>query len=135
MLTEIDTRKVAGAEVSLWMDTAAQVYLVAVEGHEPITCLTRDRAVNAYHHPYAYIPLEGHRSHPNGTEGDTATPGPFMGVTESTASVFVQLKELLLTLDDSDFRWTVSILGDIITEISRARGCNRPYNQEEETEF
>lgn len=135
MLTEVDTRSTPSGEVSLYMDTDAKVYLVCVEGHAPITCLTRDRAVAAYRHPYAYIPLEGHRIDSNGTEGDTATPGPFMGVTESTASVFVQLKELLLTLDDSDFRWTVSILGDIITEIGRARGCNRPYNQEEETEF
>lgn len=148
MLTEVDSRQTPSGEVSLWMDTDAQVYLVAVEGYAPFTCLSRDRALAAYRHPFVYMPLEGHRIVSNGLRGGSPNQEPYVpdrlvqdvarfgGIDERTSSVFVDLKNVLSELDDSDFRWTVALLSDIVQEISRERGCNRPYNRDdEEIEF
>ena len=148
MLTEVDTRTMGSQSVSLFMDTDAQVYLVAVEGYEPFTCLSRDRALAAYRHPFVYMPLQGHRIDSNGLRGGSPSQEPYVpdrlvqdvsrfgGIDERTSSVFVDLKNVLSELDDSDYRWTIALLSDIVKEISRERGCNKPYNRDdEEIEF
>ena len=133
MLTEVDTRKVANAEVSLYMDTDAKVYLVCVEGHEPITCLTRDRALEAWKHPYAYLPLEGSVCPPNGTEGASPSPVSPDTLSSRTAAMLVELRNVLEAMDDSDFHWAVATIGDVVQELGRRRMRNdvpRPYDHD-----
>lgn len=132
MLTEVDTRQMGSQSVSLYMDTDAQVYLVCVEGHAPITCLSRDRALMAYKHPWVYMPLEGHRIDSNGLGGGSAGKESFQGITEATAAVLIELKETLSAMSDTDFHWTVSILSEITLQMSRERGISRPYDHGEE---
>lgn len=137
MLTEVDTREVGGLSVALFMDTEAQVYLVCVEGYEPIQCLTRDRAVNAYRHPYAYLPLEGAVSPSNGigvgSPGQESN-GPVSNaerLTERTQNALVELKCVLEDMDNQDFIWTTGIITQVIDNMTHDRwGARRPYNHD-----
>jgi hypothetical protein len=141
MLTEVDARYTAGGdEVSLYMDTDAQVYLVCLQGFKPYSCLTRDKALEVWRWPYTYIacaasgeyevsmPLEGHHSPPNGTEGDNP-------VYESS-ELLRALRGLLMALEDADYLWTVARISDLIKEVHREKYSNRPqeykpYDQDE----
>ena len=128
MLTEVDTRDIGGQTVSLYMDTKAQVYLVCLEGHEPITCLSRDKASQAYLHPFAYIPLEGHRSASKTTLGATEgislvdTPASPEELTRATENVLVELKQLLDAMETEGFRSTVGMLSDIVKASGKRKG-------------
>ena len=136
MLTEVDTREVSGQSVALFMDTDTQVYLVCVEGFAPITCLTRERAVNAYRHPYAYLPLEGAVSPSNGTEAaspsQTATVPSGEDLGPRTSAVLIELKQLLQAMSDSDFHWTVGVIADMMRSLE---DHSKPYDQDEELPF
>src|SRR5690242_9807131 len=140
MLTEVDTRQDGTKSVSLYMDTDAQVYLVCVEGYEPITCLTRDRALAAYKHPYSYIPLERAVVAPNATEGSSHTSewvkaeNGSESLTDRTSFVLVELDKLLRELSDSDFRWISGTIADMIRQSSADR-LDKPYNREEDIPF
>ena len=140
MLTEIDTRQMGTQEVSLFMDTDAQVYLVCVEGYEPITCLTRDRALTAYRHPHVYMPLEASESAPNATEGVRHTSElvqPLDGsesITGRCSDCLVELRSLLDSMSDSDFHWTCSVVADIVRQSGRERSY-KPYNRDEEEDI
>lgn len=146
MLTEVDTRNIGRQSVSLFMDTDAQVYLVCVEGHEPITCLTRDRALNAFKHPYVYLgvpqrcaahdlyhdcpnatdPPERRESDSNGTEG--------VDLALDTKTALISLSAALKACDPSDFQWITSRVAEIVQNIHRARFA-RPYDQDADIEF
>lgn len=151
MLTEVDTRMMYGSgdEVTLWMDTDAKVYQVSVTGHAPIICLTRDRAVQAFHHPYVYLDGESNRSDmaaggsesdPNATEEHTPRPKSVTAESPSeslkdpqlsdlTGRTLVQLRDILAAMNDSDFRWTVSIIDDLVQNMTHER-MTKPYDQE-----
>lgn len=145
MLTEIDARDTPSGEVSLWMDNDAGVYLVCMEGYTPVTCLTRDRALTAYRHPWLYMPLGGTESDSNGLGGSSLTPEPhvpdklvedvtrartFGGLSDQTAAVFVELKALLEVMDEQDFTWTVALLAEILRNVARKR-WPKPYDHED----
>ena len=137
MLTEVDTRRDGSKSVSLYMDTDAQVYLVCVEGYEPITCLTRDRALAAYKHPYVYVPLEGHRIAPKATRGSTEgiqwveRENGSQGLAASLADCLVELRSLLDSMSDSDFHWTCGVVADIVRQSGRERSY-KPYDHGKE---
>jgi hypothetical protein len=131
MLTEVDTRDMAGQSVSLFMDTDAQVYLVCVEGYEPITCLTRERALMAYKHPWVYMPLEGSVSPPNATEGGSEGISSSGSLTARTGAVMTELRDVLEMMDDREFHWAADLIADVIFQMGLNRSP-RPYNQEDD---
>ena len=142
MLTEIDTRKVgSGEEVTLYEDTDAKVYLVCVQGFPPITCLTKDRALAAYTHPYAYIPLEKPSVSPvSASEGSSATDESYtaedvldrvteytgQGIMQRAERLFVDLHGVLAAMTDADFHWAVSLIRDLTAKMETERRENAP---------
>lgn len=142
MLTEVDTRDVAGFEVSLYMDTEEQVYLVCVQGHEPIRCTTRTEAVNVWQHPWSYMPLGGHRSPPNATEGATPTPlTPGGDLSHRTADALIGLRNVLADMNVPDFEWTAASVRSMIDALRTWRDSEhftgpppdppKPYGEED----
>lgn len=142
MFTEIDTR----GEVSLWMDTDAGLYLIYVGEHAPIVCDTPEAALEAWRHPYAYIPLGGHRSDPNATEGGSPAPlTPGGELSHRTADALIGLRNVLAEMNVPDFEWTAASVESMIDSLRKWHHSEnftgpppeppKPYDQEGDIEF